>query len=254
MSKFVDSLLLEGVFDPGILKAVFMGGGPGSGKTTIASVLFDVPNESDMRWASFSASGLKLVNPDRAFIMGLIKAGYDPAKLASIPDEEVERIIGGDHPGPNTIRGKAKAASAHAYELHKDSRLGMLIDGTAGNFPKISMQHDELENLGYDTSLVFVNTTLAVAMARNKARSRVVKDEVVIGTWHECQDNLQKLRGLFSPRFEIVENNEATEPGKLPSGVTSAIASRIQRFVSQPLQNPKGIAWKAGMEKIRQRM
>ena len=36
-------LLTEGVYDKGIFKAVFMAGGPGSGKTYINSQLFGIP-------------------------------------------------------------------------------------------------------------------------------------------------------------------------------------------------------------------
>ena len=42
MIKLVD-LLNEGVYDPGIFKAVFTGGGPGSGKSFAASELFGIP-------------------------------------------------------------------------------------------------------------------------------------------------------------------------------------------------------------------
>jgi hypothetical protein len=35
--------LNEGVYDPGILKAFFMAGGPGSGKSYVATEIFDFP-------------------------------------------------------------------------------------------------------------------------------------------------------------------------------------------------------------------
>ena len=55
-------LLTEGVFDKGILKAVFMAGGPGSGKSYVASQLFGIPKKINV-----SASGLKTVNSDTEF-------------------------------------------------------------------------------------------------------------------------------------------------------------------------------------------
>ena len=42
--KLMD-LLNEGVFDKGILKAVFMAGGPGSGKSFVANGLFGIPKK-----------------------------------------------------------------------------------------------------------------------------------------------------------------------------------------------------------------
>ena len=37
-------VVVEGVNDPGILKAVFLAGGPGSGKTWVARGLFGIPD------------------------------------------------------------------------------------------------------------------------------------------------------------------------------------------------------------------
>ena len=53
--------LSEGLYDPGIFKAFFLAGGPGSGKTFVTS-------------SAFAGSGLKLVNSDIAFERGLKKA------------------------------------------------------------------------------------------------------------------------------------------------------------------------------------
>ena len=70
MIKLVD-LLNEGVYDPGIFKAVFTGGGPGSGKSFAASELFGIPEKMPF----VSAKGLKGVNTDSAFEASLKRAG-----------------------------------------------------------------------------------------------------------------------------------------------------------------------------------
>ena len=44
MLKLMD-LLTEGVYDKGILKAVFMAGGPGTGKSYVAKGLFGIPDK-----------------------------------------------------------------------------------------------------------------------------------------------------------------------------------------------------------------
>ena len=70
--KTFESFLQEGVNDPGILKAFFMAGGPGSGKSYVAGELFSLPKDSS---ASVSYDlGLKLVNSDAAFELLLKKA------------------------------------------------------------------------------------------------------------------------------------------------------------------------------------
>ena len=62
MLKLMD-LLTEGVYDKGIFKAVFMAGGPGSGKTFMAQNIFGIPKN-----ASVSVSGLQVVNSDKQFM------------------------------------------------------------------------------------------------------------------------------------------------------------------------------------------
>ena len=70
MIKLVD-LLNEGVFDKGILKAVFLAGGPGSGKTYAAEGLFGIPENINL-----SYTGLKMVNYDQEFEKALEKYGF----------------------------------------------------------------------------------------------------------------------------------------------------------------------------------
>ena len=70
MLKLMD-LLSEGVNDKGVLKAVFMAGGPGSGKSYVASQLFGIPKKINV-----SVSGLKSVNSDTEFEFLLKKYGF----------------------------------------------------------------------------------------------------------------------------------------------------------------------------------
>ena len=60
MIKLVD-LLKEGVYDKSILKAIFMAGGPGSGKSFVTRGLFGIPKVTP----TTSAYGLKVVNSDQ---------------------------------------------------------------------------------------------------------------------------------------------------------------------------------------------
>ena len=78
-------MILEGVDDPGILKCVFMAGGPGSGKTTAANDLFGI--DAKFR-SSFSSFGLKVVNSDIAYEKMLRDNGIDPRDIAKIEKED----------------------------------------------------------------------------------------------------------------------------------------------------------------------
>ena len=65
-------LLNEGAYDKGIFKAVFMAGGPGSGKSYIARGIFGIPDNINT-----SYTGLKTVNSDSEFEFFLRKFGFD---------------------------------------------------------------------------------------------------------------------------------------------------------------------------------
>jgi hypothetical protein len=53
----------EGVYDPGIFKAVFLAGGPGSGKTYVAGGLFGIPKKppSNTKFYHFLVHLLKIL-------------------------------------------------------------------------------------------------------------------------------------------------------------------------------------------------
>ena len=85
--SILEQMIVEGVDDPGILKCVFMAGGPGSGKSFTAMEIFGIDKRLK---ASFSSTGLKSVNSDSAFEKGLKDNGIDPKDLARIEKEEPE--------------------------------------------------------------------------------------------------------------------------------------------------------------------
>ena len=231
--KTFESFLQEGVNDPSILKAFFMAGGPGSGKSYVASELFALPKTDNFQSVSYD-TGLKLVNSDAAFELLLKKAGIDMAELMSLKDkdpQEWEKAM--------AIRGRAKKVTASAQELYIQGRLGMIIDGTGKNYGKIEGQVTRLRDLGYDCYMVFVNTSLDVALERNSDRARKLPPDMVVSMWEEVQQNLGKFQRLFkSKRFEIVDNSEygGTTPIDL-------VSKEINKFMKQPVSNPIGKKW-----------
>ena len=92
MIKLID-LLPEGIQDKGILKAVFMAGGPGSGKSYVAGQIFGIPKKVNV-----SYSGLKSVNSDTEFEFLLKKYGFDTFGTGKLdidkwPDEVFDPLI-----------------------------------------------------------------------------------------------------------------------------------------------------------------
>jgi len=227
-------LLNEGVYDPGILKCIFMAGGPGSGKSKVTEEIFGLGSG----FSKVNAAGLKTVNSDTEFERQLEKNGIDGKELARIEKEEpaLWKSITED---PNGIRELSKKTSAKIKGFYEAGRLGMIIDGTGDDVAKIQRQKREAEALGYDTFMVFVNTSLEVAQYRNSMRnSRRLPDSLLIPSWKECQNNLGKFQTMFSSaNFRIVDNT------KNGNNVSPDCKKHVDTFVSSGINNAIGKKW-----------
>lgn len=240
--------LREGVYDPGILKAVFTAGGPGSGKSHLADAVFGVrDDEGDKLFAKASfigSTGLKYVNSDSLFEKGLAAAGISPRLLGKISEEDPELWdFIQDPTDPKSVRSVAKRKLADLRDLYEGGRLGLLIDGTGKNYYKVARDKSALESLGYDTHLLYVDTSLDVAIARDSKRGRSLGHRKVTEIWQQVQDNKQTLSELFGDQFSLVQNDIYGPPPE-------EVAKKIVSFVASPVKNPIGQQW---MEKELQR-
>jgi len=245
-------VIQEGVYDPGILKAVFTAGGPGSGKSYLADVVFGVRTANAKPFfenASFvGANGLKYVNSDRFFERELAKLGINPKDLQDIsdlPSDELWDIVqSADEPesARNIAKGKLKKLRGYFEE----GRLGMLIDGTGGKYDKMVREKSLAEAMGYDTYMLFVDTSLPVAIERDAKRDRTLGPQLVEEIWQNVQDNKERFQELFGDNFALVENSVYGPP---PQEVIKSLNS----FVDSPVENPLGQAWIQGeLEKKKQ--
>jgi predicted kinase len=231
--KTFESFLEEGRNDPGILKAFFMAGGPGSGKSYVAGELFALPKSEDFGTVSYD-NGLKLVNSDKNFEYLLKKANIDMAELMDLKNKSPE-----EWQKAMQIRNRAKRLTNNMQDMYIQGRLGMIIDGTGKNYKKIEGQVDRLRALGYDCYMVFVNTSLAVAQERNAARPRKLPHDMVTKMWDEVQQNIGKFQRLFkAKRFEIVDNSKYGDTTPI-----DMVSKEIRKFMAQPVSNPIGKQW-----------
>ena len=204
--------LQEGVYDPNIFKAFFLAGGPGSGKSYVAR-------------RTTGGMGLRVVNSDDAFESLLKKAGLS---LKMPPEQEAPRAV---------VRGRAKELTAKRKGNYLEGRLGLIIDGTGREFDKIQSQARQLQELGYDTYMIFVNTSLDVALQRNAERPRNVPESIVIKSWKAVQANLGKFNNFFGAGMIIVDNNDAGED------IFTQVFKRVQKLVKRKVQNTRAKNW-----------
>jgi predicted kinase len=246
-------MITEGVDDPGILKCVFLAGGPGSGKSYTAKEIFGVGKSAIN---SVSAGGLKLVNSDTSFEKALKDNGINPKDLGKFEKEDPKMwdFIAGEE-NPNSIRNQAKKITKQQQAFYEAGRLGMIIDGTGDEVTKIKEKKAHAEALGYDCYMVFVNTSLEVAQERNATRDRTLAPERVAQIWKACQNNLGAFQSMFSGNFIIVDNTEykkyqskfrdrkSGEVKFVDTNIAQNIQKAIDAFLRKPLYNQIGKKW-----------
>jgi cytidylate kinase len=204
--------LQEGVYDPNIFKAFFLAGGPGSGKSYVVR-------------KTTGGTGLKVVNSDNAFEKLLKDANLS----LKMPDAEAD--------ARNPIRDRAKEITKKQQANYLEGRLGLIIDGTGHNFDKIATQSNGLRQLGYDTHMIFVNTSLDVALERNASRSRSVPESIVVKSWRDVQSNIGKFNNHFKGNMVIVDNNDAGDD------ILFGVFKRIKGLLRKKIQNNRAKAW-----------
>jgi predicted kinase len=230
--------LVEGVDDPGILKAVFLAGGPGSGKTYIAKGLFGIPDKVNV-----SQTGMKMVNSDKELKYLLNKFGFG-TDLDSLPDEVFANLTNPSDPKYSGLRSFAKDLTGQRRKLYQNGRLGMIIDGTGDDFNKISMEKRELEAVGYDCYMVFVNTSLDVALERNEKRDRILPEKIVKDSHKAVTQNMGGYQGLFGgSNFMIVDNNKTLDEDAATKRFNMLVKQGIGKFIKTPLKNKRGLSW-----------
>ena len=239
MLKLMD-LLTEGVHDRGIFKAVFMAGGPGSGKSYVAKELFGIPDKFNI-----SGTGLKMINQDKEYKYLLKKHNFDPEWLDVYPDDVFDQFS-------DELRPFAKELAKQREKGYMKGKMGMIIDGTGHKFQKIKAQKKELEKEGYDTHMVFVLTSLEVAQARNKERDRVLPEKLVKKSWTDTRKNLGAYKSLFGGNFVMVDNSNFLDAKEARHKFGDIAKSYVNKWAGEPIQNPIGQHWVQDQFKIKQ--
>jgi dephospho-CoA kinase len=182
--------LAEGVYDRSVFKAFFLAGGPGSGKSWVST-------------RTLGGAGMKVINSDSAF-ESLLKRERMSLDFKGYSESELVRR--------DEIRAKAKRMTAASLSAAIEGRLGLILDSTARDVARIESERAHMEAIGYDTFMIFVNTSREVALVRNQERKRKLPDAIVIQNHKQVQANIGKLQNMFgNNNFAIIDNNKVKE-------------------------------------------
>ena len=216
---------MEGINDKYLFKAVFLAGGPGSGKSFIGNKIF-------------GGSGVKVLNSDEMFEFLLDKFNISKKINPDNPEQFDKQM---------KLRQKAKSLTNNKSFNIINGMLPIVVDGTGKDFNKIAKQARILRNIGYDTDMVFVNTSKEVALDRNAKRARSVPEDIVIRTWQDVQNNIGKFQGEF-PGMTIVDNSESLDAKGIQK-LEKRLARVGMKILNKPVKNPIG---KKILKKVRE--
>ncbi len=174
-------------------KAIFMIGGPGSGKSNIGKGL------------QLGRDGWKVVNQDIFIESEKAKQGLP----------EIEKDYTKEQ---RSKRAKIGAAGRKAAEAKMDKYTkagnGMVIDGTGASYNATMKKVNKLKEQGYEVFMVHAKTSNEVALERNRARKeRSLPDFIVEKTQESVNNNIGQYKSDLGDNF-IEIDTETIEYGK----------------------------------------
>jgi len=180
-------ILTEGVHDKAIFKVVFLAGGPGSGKDYVLD-------------NTLAGHGLTEINSDKALEFLMDKEGLDKTMPASENEKK------------DIVRGRAKNITELRQKLALLGRNGLIINGTGDDVEKITKIKKKLEEIGYDSSMIVVNTADEISKQRNIERGqrggRTVPEHIRKEKWDNVQAGRAEFAKMFGQNYMEFDNSE----------------------------------------------
>ena len=222
-------MLSEGVHDQGIFKVVFLAGGPGSGKDYVMNNTLD-------------GQGLTEINSDKALEFLMDKEGLNK----TMPADETEKR--------NLVRGRAKNITELRQQLALLGRNGLIINGTGDDVVKTKKIKDQLEKLGYESSMLLVNTSDDISAQRNIERGqrggRAVPEPIRKEKWDNVQYARTEYAKMFGANYSEFDNSEDLrqadpETVKAKKDELLSLFNKFREFVATPPQTQESQFWTA---------
>ena len=175
----------EGIRDPNIFKAIFVAGPPGASKNKVIDDL------------GLIAKGFKLLDIDQT-----------KKYLGRLTDLQ-RRTVKPDY--TTSLR-----KTLDQKEIYTRNGLGLLINSTCREYEQTMALKKELEGLGYETFMLFIDTEYDVAMIRIKWRELYATDKrdrrpvdmpYFDEAFDQARENIEFYSLMFGNNFAFVTNN-----------------------------------------------
>lgn len=205
----------EGVHDKGIFKAIFLSGGPGSGKSFFTE-------------RAIKGNGFRVINPDKALEAIAKKKKLSLKNLNNPEVAEIQKHV-------------KKVILNKQQDIAINGRLPIVIDRTGTNINLVSDLNTKLKSLGYETSMVFIDTDKEVANKRNQDRPRTVEKVIMDKSHDQVRKNQDTFKKMFGSRYFSVNNTPPFDAAKKKE--FDKMWVNIMKWKNAPVTNPKSLEW-----------
>ena len=189
-------------FNRGLFKAIFVTGGPGSGKDII------------IREAIAESKAVEL-NSVQAFDLLM-----DKQKLSEKTNDYRREAI--------------------------RNRGPLIINGPADDHTRMITIKEELEEFGYDTTMVFVDTTNEASKERNEKLAKSISESVRFDKWQLAQSSKEAYLQNFS---NFIDFNNSSSFEEIQEDITDTYG-KINRFIEDKNYNEIAFSWLESRGKI----
>ncbi len=181
--------------------------------------MFDKPS------GDLTEIGMIVIDTEDRYRKFLHKARFN-SELDQLDNQTFSTVLN-EHASNPKVR---TALQESLGELTK-TRLGIIFDGLDSDYDAISERKRQLESMGYDCMVCFVNVPLQEVIARRNGAG--ISDSQASDLWKESQKNIARYSELFEGNIVVVDGSS---PNKFMKGVEFA----VENFVVEPVQNEVG--------------
>ena len=168
----------------GTPKAIFLAGPAGSGKSYISSQLipntFEIINSDDTYEELLKASGI-----------GLKQKDFTPDQLSQA----------------SKLQAQARKATQDKLAKSVEDKNNIVIDGSGAASGPVLKKKQQLEDLGYETSMLMIYVSPLTSLERNQKRDRSLMPGIVLRTWRDVNKNIETYKQAFGSNFILLNNN-----------------------------------------------
>ena len=211
--------LNEGVYDRWTFKAVFLAGGPGSGKTVTKKKLLH---------------NFKDLDPDALSVLKMKKEKISTDFSKRTKEEEKRRDEIHTQAKEQMLGGRQKSVI--------NGRLPVVIDRTGADFPGLEMHKKMLEGLGYETKMIFIDTPIEIAASRNIQRPRKMRPDLLKNFHKMVRSNVEKFKRLFGGDFYRLDG---TKPISEMKEELNVMWKKIAKWMDRPVKNKAAEEWRS---------